>query len=109
MWEQLNKRQNRHYDKNDNEDLLQGDDYVFKQEYKKHCKRQILNSPYFNKINKNFIDWDSVYEPNEVRPKNLFGDNELKGDYVERISEKDKHPNENGQRTIAETIYDRLG
>ena len=109
MWEELNKRQNRHYDKNDNEDLLQGDDYVFKQEYKKHCKQQILNSPYYNKINKNFIDWDSVYEPNEVRPKNLFGNNELKGDYVERISEKDKHPNENGQRTIAETIYDRLG
>tara|TARA_B100001559_G_C16069627_1_gene425191 strand:- start:178 stop:480 length:303 start_codon:yes stop_codon:yes gene_type:complete len=100
MWEQLKKRSG-HPTHKDNEDLLQGDDYVFKQEYKKMCKEQILSNPYYNKINKNFIDWDRVSIPSEV--------NRLGPNYIERISERDKHPNENGQKQIARLIYDRLG
>ena len=100
MWEQLKKRSG-HPTHEDNEDNLEGDDYLWKQEYKKMCKEQILNSPYYNKINKNFIDWDRVSIPSEV--------NRLGPNYVERISERDKHPNENGQKQIAELIYDRLG
>ena len=100
MWEQLKKRSG-HPTHEDNEDNLEGDDYLWKQEYKKMCKEQILSSPYYNKINKNFIDWDRVSIPSEV--------NRLGPNYVERISERDKHPNENGQKQIAELIYDRLG
>ena len=100
MWEELRKKTN-HPPHKDNEDNLEGDDYLWKQEYKKMCKEQILSSPYYNKINKNFIDWDRVSIPSEV--------NRLGPNYIERISERDKHPNENGQKQIARLIYDRLG
>ena len=65
------------------------------------CKEQILSSPYYDKINNNFIDWDKVKIPSEV--------NRLGPGYVERISERDKHPNANGQKQIARLIYDGLG
>ena len=99
MWEQLRKRSNNPTHK-DNEDLLQGDDYVFKQEYKKMCEEQILSNPYYNKINKNFIDFYRVAKPSEVN---------LGPKYIERISERDKHPSEKGQQQIARLIYDGLG
>ena len=99
MWEQLRKRSYNPTHK-DNGDNLEGDDYLWKQEYKKMCKEQILSSPYYNKINKNFIDFYRVAKPSEVN---------LGPKYIERISERDKHPSEKGQQQIARLIYDGLG
>ena len=75
--------------------------FLWKQEYKKMCKEQILSSSYYNKINKNFIDWDRISIPTEV--------NRLGPKHIERISERDKHPSEKGQQQIARLIYDGLG
>jgi lysophospholipase L1-like esterase len=52
---------------------------------------------YYNKINKNFINWVHPDNANDIAPN------------IERISEKDKHPSAKGQQQIAEFIYDRLG
>ncbi len=82
---------------NENEDNLDGDDYIWKQNYKKMCRNQVLTNPYYDKINKNFINWVHPDSANDIAPN------------IERISEKDKHPSAKGQQQIAEFIYDRLG
>tara|TARA_B100001057_G_C22465914_1_gene800742 strand:- start:27 stop:740 length:714 start_codon:yes stop_codon:yes gene_type:complete len=89
MWEQFKEKVNIHQYK---EDKLQGDDYIWKKNYKKMCREQILSSPYYDKINKNFINWKKSNIPN-----------------VQRISDRDLHPSKKGQETITEYIYDRLG
>ena len=77
---------------NHNEDKLEGDSYQLKQKYKKICREQILHSPYYNKINEHYINFNHNKIPD-----------------VKTVSERDLHPSEDGQKTIAEYIYDRLG
>ena len=79
------------------EDKLDGDDYIWKKNYKKMCRDQVLSNPYYNKIDKNFINWMDPGEAHDIKPN------------IDRISEKDLHPSEKGQQQIAEFIYDRLG
>ena len=61
------------------------------------CRDQVLSNPYYNKIDKNFINWMDPGESHDIKPN------------IDRISEKDLHPSEKGQQQIAEFIYDRLG
>lgn len=77
---------------NYNEDKLEGDSYEYKQKYKKICREQVLYNPHYNKINEHFINFNHTRIPN-----------------VKTISDRDLHPSEEGQKTIAEYIYDRLG
>nr|BAR29739.1 hypothetical protein [uncultured Mediterranean phage uvMED]BAR29784.1 hypothetical protein [uncultured Mediterranean phage uvMED] len=79
------------------EDKLDGDDYIWKKNYKKMCRDQVLSNSYYNKIDKNFINWMDPGEAHDIKPN------------IDRISEKDLHPSEKGQQQIAEFIYDRLG
>lgn len=64
--------------------------------------QQIYHSPYYEKINSNFIGW-----PTDKRLGGICIGDILNSD--ERISPMDWHPNQKGQIKITEYIYDRLG
>ena len=70
--------------------------------------KNIHHSPYFNKINDDFVGWpgDPHLDGYCIRIK-LWEDPEEAKKYT--ISDMDKHPNAKGQEKIAEFIYDRLG
>ena len=71
---------------------------------KKHNElvQHMYHSPYYEKINNNFIGW-----PTDKRLGGICMNNILNSD--ERISPIDWHPNQKGQIIITEYIYDRLG
>ncbi len=78
-------------------------------ELKKELLNHIHNSPYFDKIDDNFIGW-----PGDKGLGGLCIKKDILGGYGEdslpwAVSEKDNHPNAKGQEKIAEFIYDRLG
>ena len=89
MWEEL-RRKGALYTKQDAPEL-DGELYKYKKEYQKRCSETIVNSPFYNKINKHFLN---------------FNKSEIT---IDRISELDKHPSAKGQEQIKEFIYDRLG
>ena len=76
----------------------------WKERKEKEYLAQIHNSPYYKKINNNFIGWPTYPKLNGYSLNNEVLDN---ADY--RISDVDTHPNEQGQKKLAEFIYDRLG
>jgi hypothetical protein len=101
MWEQFKRKG---IDVGCNETKLHPDNYTWAQNYKKLCREQVLNSPYFNKINNtgHFLNWgdgDKVFDADVIQGTGT----------IERISKLDAHPNGRGQQQIAEFIYDRLG
>tara|TARA_B100000035_G_scaffold145034_1_gene123508 strand:- start:232 stop:948 length:717 start_codon:yes stop_codon:yes gene_type:complete len=89
LWEELRKK-GALYTKQDAPEL-DGELYKYKKEYQKRCSETIVNSPFYNKINKHFLN---------------FNKSEIT---IDRISELDKHPSAKGQEQIKEFIYDRLG
>ena len=73
-------------------------------EYTDHLLKVIHNSPYYNKIDTDFLGWPTVEELGGFSvSRSVIKNQELK------ISEKDGHPNKKGQEQIAEFIYERLG
>ena len=72
--------------------------------YDNHLLKEIHNSPYYNKIDKDFLGWPTVEELGGFSmSRSVIKNQELK------ISKKDGHPNKRGQELIAEFIYERLG
>lgn len=71
---------------------------------KKHNEliQHIHHSPYYEKMNNNFIDW-----PGDKKLGGVCLNDILNSD--EKISPIDWHPNQQGQIKITEYIYDRLG
>jgi hypothetical protein len=75
-------------------------------EYQTKKREQItkmMNNPYFNLLESTFIGWPTFEELGGFSiERHVIGE-----DY--KISEKDRHPNAEGQKRIAEFLYDRLG
>jgi hypothetical protein len=71
---------------------------------KKHNEliQYIHHSPYYEKMNSNFIGWPTDKRLGGFSMNNIFNSDE-------RISPIDWHPNQKGQIKITEYIYDRLG
>ena len=85
----------------------------------KQLMKHLYNSPYFNKIDDNFIGWPldkamGGFSFEEEVVEAIKTDPECPGRWKQpslewSISKKDPHPNAKGHRKIAEFIYDRLG
>ena len=80
------------------------DEKYWKEKKEKNYLAQIHDSPYYEKINDNFIGW-----PTDPRLNGYSMNNKVLGNATDRISEIDLHPNKQGQEKLAEFIYDRLG
>lgn len=85
-------------------DQLTTVEMAYKHESAKKLRKQMVENPYYNKINSNFLGWPTEKDL-EV---NAFA---LSDDWigVERISKLDLHPNAKGQEQIAQFIFDKLG
>jgi len=91
---------------------------IIKKKNKKIMK-YLYDSPYFNKMDDNFIGWplDKGLGGFSIEEEVIEGyktDLECLGRWKQpslewAISEKDNHPNAKGQEKIAEFLYDRLG
>ena len=77
-------------------------------EDRKELLEHIHKSPYFNKIDDNFLGWptDTSLGGYNVKQKVLGG--YTKEAIKNNVSEKDSHPNAKGQEMIAEFIYEQL-
>jgi len=85
----------------------------------KQLMKHMYDSPYFNKIDDNFIGWPldkamGGFSFEEEVVESIKTDPECPGRWKQpslewSISKKDPHPNAKGHRKIAEFIYDRLG
>ena len=75
----------------------------WKEQKEKEYLAHIHNSPYYEKINNNFIGWPthSKLDGFCVAKKVLDPD-------TDRISELDRHPNKQGQRKIMEFLYEKI-
>ena len=83
---------------------LTAEEKNWKEKEEKKYLAQIHNSPYYEKINNNFIGW-----PTDPRLNGYsLGDKVLDND-TDRISKIDLHPNKQGQEKLARFIHDRLG
>lgn len=67
--------------------------------------KSIINSPYIDKINENFIGWPCVEELGGYSIKDKLNPGRM-SDF--QIAENDSHPSSKGQEMIANYIYDRL-
>jgi len=76
----------------------------WKEKKEKKYLAQIHNSPYYEKINNNFIGW-----PTDPRLNGYSLSDKVLHNATDRISKIDLHPNRQGQEKLAEFIYDRLG
>ena len=65
--------------------------------------KHIHESPYYNKINDNFIGWPTDTKMNGYSIGDYILDNTF-----DRISNLDLHPNANGQIKIAEFLYEKI-
>lgn len=77
-----------------------------KTEKRKELLEHIHKSPYFDKIDDDFIGW-----PTDTSIGGFNIKQEVLGGYENRendVSEKDSHPNSKGQEMIAEFLYERL-
>ena len=83
---------------------LTAEEKNWKEKEEKKYLAQIHNSPYYEKINNNFIGW-----PTDPRLNGYSLSDEVLHSFDDRISRIDLHPNEQGQRKLARFIYDRLG
>jgi hypothetical protein len=83
---------------------LKVDEKHWKEKKEKEYLAQIHNSPYYEKINNNFIGW-----PTDPRLNGYSLSDKVLENVADRISNIDLHPNEQGQRKLTEFIYDRLG
>ena len=83
---------------------LTAEEKHWKEKQEKKYLAQIHNSPYYEKINDNFIGW-----PTEPRLNGYSLSDKVLHSFDDKISRIDLHPNEQGQRKIARFIYDRLG
>ena len=70
----------------------------------KHMK-SIINSPYMDKINNNFIGWPCVEELGGYSIDDKLNPNRSL-DF--QIAENDPHPNSKGHEMIANFLYDKL-
>ena len=80
------------------------DEKHWKEKREKEYLAQIHNSPYYEKINNNFIGWPTDPRLNGYSLSDKVLDND-----TDRISKIDLHTNRQGQEKLAEFIYDRLG
>ena len=83
---------------------LTAEEKNWKEKEEKKYLAQIHNSPYYEKINNNFIGW-----PTDPRLNGYSLSDKVLHSFDDKISRIDLHPNEQGQRKIARFIYDRLG
>ena len=83
---------------------LTAEEKNWKEKEEKKYLAQIHNSPYYEKINDNFIGW-----PTEPRLNGYSLSDKVLHSFDDKISRIDLHPNEQGQRKLARFIYDRLG
>ena len=83
---------------------LTAEEKHWKEKQEKKYLAQIHNSPYYEKINNNFIGW-----PTDPRLNGYSLSDKVLHSFDDRISRIDLHPNEQGQRKLARFIYDRLG
>lgn len=83
---------------------LTAEEKNWKEKEEKKYLAQIHNSPYYEKINNNFIGW-----PTDPRLNGYSLSDKVLHSFDDRISRIDLHPNEQGQRKLARFIYDRLG
>tara|TARA_B110001452_G_scaffold256900_1_gene250654 strand:+ start:465 stop:1181 length:717 start_codon:yes stop_codon:yes gene_type:complete len=77
-------------------------------EIRKELLEYIHDSPYFNKIDDNFLGWptDTSLGGYNIKQKVLGG--YTKEALKNNVSKKDSHPNAKGQEMIAEFLYARL-
>jgi len=82
---------------------LTNDEINWKERIENTYLKIIHNSPYFNKINDNFIGWptDTKYNGYSVAEYKL-------NNKTDRISELDLHPNASGQTILAEFLYEKI-
>lgn len=76
----------------------------WKEKEEKKYLAHIHNSPYYEKINNNFIGW-----PTDPRLNGYSLNDKVLDHHTDKISKIDLHPNRQGQRKLARFIYDRLG
>ena len=83
---------------------LTAEEKNWKEKEEKKYLAQIHNSPYYEKINNNFIGW-----PTDPRLNGYSLSDKVLHSFDDRISRIDLHPNKLGQQKLARFIYDRLG
>jgi hypothetical protein len=80
------------------------DEKHWKEKREKEYLAQIHNSPYYEKINNNFIGW-----PTDPRLNGYSLSDKVLDNTTDRISKIDLHPNRQGQQKLARFIHDMLG
>ena len=81
---------------------LTDDEKAWLNEREMRCTDYMRKSPYYNKINHNYIGWPTAMRLNGYN----FSSKVIKNEY--RISELDSHPNEKGQVEIAKYLHELL-
>ena len=84
------------------EDLTIEEKY-WKEKKEKGYLAQIHDSPYYEKINDNFIGW-----PTDPRLNGYSMSDKVLDNTTDRISEIDLHPNKQGQEKLANFIYENI-
>ena len=82
--------------------ILTDDEKAWLSEREIRCTDYIRKSPYYDKINHNYIGWPTAMRLNGYN----FSSKVIKNEY--RISELDSHPNEKGQVEIAKYLHELL-
>ena len=79
------------------------DEKYWKEKKEKGYLAQIHDSPYYEKINDNFIGW-----PTDPRLNGYSMSDKVLDNTTDRISEIDLHPNKQGQEKLANFIYENI-
>jgi len=79
------------------------DEKHWKDKKEKSYLAQIHDSPYYEKINDNFIGW-----PTDPRLSGYSMSDKVLDNTTDRISEIDLHPNKQGQEKLANFIYENI-
>jgi len=82
---------------------LNPEEGYWKEQKEKEYLAHIHNSPYYEKINNNFIGW-----PTDPKLDGFCVANKVLDPDTDRISELDRHPNKQGQRKIMEFLYEKI-
>ena len=75
----------------------------WKEKKEKGYLAQIHDSPYYEKINDNFIGW-----PTDPRLNGYSMSDKVLDNNIDRISKIDLHPNKQGQEKLARFIYEKI-
>ena len=82
---------------------LNPEEGYWKEQKDKEYLAHIHNSPYYQKINNNFIGW-----PTDPKLNGFCVANKVLDPDTDRISELDRHPNKQGQEKLARFIYEKI-